>query len=65
MSSADAAGKAVLYDRLTAFFADPSSGTLTLELPSPRDATEGMRVKIDRCGPSKLVVGILYRSRGR
>lgn len=55
----DLAEKAALCDRLVAFLADPGSGSLTIDLPSAGAVPAGGRVKIERCGPSKLVISIL------
>jgi len=63
-STSDLAEKAALCDRLVAFLADPEAGSLTIDLPGAGAVPAGGRVKIERCGPSKLVIGVLRRPGG-
>jgi hypothetical protein len=53
--------KAALYDRLVDFLAGSLSaaGTLNLDFPADEVLTSGLRVKIERCGPGKLLLHVV------
>jgi hypothetical protein len=61
LQSGPLAVKAALYDRLVDFLAGPrsSAGTLNLDFPADEVLTSGLRVKIERCGPGKLLLHVV------